>query len=64
MSILSLGQLTYTIYKSVQWAEKYCNVTVNSAEMKIRLPTKDITLQNRSVNAFDPNPVVMIEILQ
>ena len=39
--------------KSVQLTENDCIVTVNSAEAKIRLLTKAIALQNRSVSFFE-----------
>ena len=39
--------------KSVQLTENDCIVTVNSAEAKIRLLTKGIALQNRSVHFFE-----------
>ena len=39
--------------KSVQLTENDCIVTVNSGEAKIRLLTKGIALQNRSVNFFE-----------
>ena len=39
--------------KSVQLTEKDCIVIVNSAESEIRLLTKGIALQNRSVNFFE-----------